>query len=85
ALDAFAFGDDAAASLGVSVRQARIVLLVMTALITAALVSAAGAIGFVGLVLRLAARFVLGPAHGWLLPTVAIFGAVFMVWVDTLA
>lgn len=85
ALDAFAFGDDAAASLGVSVRQARIVLLVMTALITAALVSAAGAIGFVGLVLPHAARFVVGPAHRRLLPTVAIFGAVFMVWVDTLA
>ncbi|MDO3398774.1 MULTISPECIES: FecCD family ABC transporter permease [Mycobacteriaceae] len=85
ALDAFAFGDDAAATLGVSVRQARIVLLVMTALITAALVSAAGAIGFVGLVLPHAARFVVGPAHLRLLPTVAIFGAVFMVWVDTLA
>lgn len=85
ALDAFAFGDDAAATLGVSVRQARIVLLVMTALITAALVSAAGAIGFVGLVLPHAARFVVGPAHVRLLPTVAILGAVFMVWVDTLA
>ncbi|MBU9765762.1 iron chelate uptake ABC transporter family permease subunit [Mycobacterium sp. TNTM28] len=84
-LDAFAFGQDAAATLGVAVTRARIVLLVITALVTAALVSAAGAIGFVGLVLPHAARFVVGPGHLRLLPTVVIFGAVFMVWVDTLA
>jgi len=84
-LDAFAFGHDAAATLGVSVLRARLVLMVVTALMTAALVSAAGAIGFVGLVLPHAARFVVGPDHRRLLPTVALLGAVFMVWVDTLA
>lgn len=84
-LDAFAFGQDAAATLGVSVNRARVVLLVITALVTSALVSAAGAIGFVGLVLPHAARFVVGPGHRRLLPTTAILGAVFMVWVDTLA
>lgn len=84
-LDAFAFGQDAAATLGVAVARARVVLLVMTALVTAALVSAAGAIGFVGLVLPHAARFIVGPGHRRLLPTAVILGAVFMVWVDTLA
>jgi iron complex transport system permease protein len=84
-LDAFAFGQDSAATLGVSVNRARVVLLVITALVTSALVSAAGAIGFVGLVLPHAARFVVGPGHRRLLPTTAILGAVFMVWVDTLA
>ena len=49
-LDAFAFGQDAAAALGVHVGRTRIVLLCTTALLTAALVSTAGAIGFVGLV-----------------------------------
>jgi iron complex transport system permease protein len=84
-LDAFAFGDDAAATLGVPVRRARMILLVATALITAALVSATGAIGFVGLVLPHAARFFVGPSHLRLLPTVTLLGAIFMVWVDTLA
>jgi len=84
-LDAFAFGEDSAASLGVSVFRVRLALLVITALMTAVLVSAIGAIGFVGLVLPHAARFVVGPGHGRLLPTVVILGAVFMVWVDTLA
>lgn len=85
ALDAFAFGEDAASSLGISVRTVRLVLLVVTALITATLVSAAGAIGFVGLVLPHAARAVVGPGHRLLLPATALIGAIFLVWVDTVA
>ncbi|WP_128645267.1 iron ABC transporter permease, partial [Rhodococcus sp. BS-15] len=85
ALDAFTFGHDAAASLGVPVKYVRILLLVITAVITAALVSAAGAIGFVGLVLPHAARFLVGARHRRLLPTTVVMGAIFMVWVDTIA
>ncbi|GHP18016.1 ABC transporter permease [Rhodococcus sp. NKCM2511] len=85
ALDAFTFGHDAAASLGVPVKWVRILLLVITALITASLVSAAGAIGFVGLVLPHAARFFVGARHRRLLPTTVVIGAIFMVWVDTIA
>jgi iron complex transport system permease protein len=84
-LDAFAFGTEAAATLGVNVARTRIVLLCVTALLTAALVSAAGAIGFVGLVLPHAARALVGPGHTRLLPVTALAGAVFLVWVDTLA
>ncbi|WP_408055412.1 FecCD family ABC transporter permease [Streptomyces paludis] len=84
-LDAFAFGQDAAATLGVSVGRTRLVLLCVTALLTAALVSSAGAIGFVGLVLPHAARALVGPGHARLLPVTALAGAVFLVWVDTLA
>lgn len=84
-LDAFTFGNTAAAALGVSVRKVRLLLFTVTALITASLVSAAGAIGFVGLVLPHAARFLVGPRHGRLLPATAVIGAVFMVWVDAAA
>ncbi|KWX24013.1 iron ABC transporter permease [Mycolicibacterium wolinskyi] len=85
ALDAFAFGHDAAASLGVPVMRVRVLLLVTTALLTAVLVSAAGAIGFVGLVLPHAARIIVGPAHRRLLVVTALAGAIFLVWVDTAA
>ena len=85
ALDAFTFGSAAAASLGIAVGRTRLVLLVVTALITAVLVSAAGAIGFVGLVLPHAARFLVGPRHARLLPVTTVLGAVLLVWVDTLA
>ncbi|MEV6263202.1 iron chelate uptake ABC transporter family permease subunit [Streptomyces sp. NPDC051784] len=84
-LDAFAFGQDAAATLGVAVARTRLVLLCVTALLTAALVSSAGAIGFVGLVLPHAARALVGPGHARLLPVTALAGAVFLVWADTLA
>lgn len=85
ALDAFAFGEDAAGALGISVTRVRALLLVVTALLTATLVSAAGAIGFVGLVLPHAARLLVGPGHRRLLPATAIAGAIFLVWVDTAA
>ncbi|MFG2499281.1 FecCD family ABC transporter permease [Streptomyces sp. NPDC048441] len=84
-LDAFAFGQDAAATLGVHVARTRLILLSTTALLTAALVSSAGAIGFVGLVLPHAARMLVGSGHARLLPVTALAGAVFLVWVDTLA
>ncbi|MGY0489033.1 FecCD family ABC transporter permease [Streptomyces sp. WG-D5] len=84
-LDAFAFGPEAAAALGVHVARTRIVLLCVTALLTAALVSTAGAIGFVGLVLPHAARALVGPGHARLLPVTALTGALFLVWVDTVA
>lgn len=84
-LDAFAFGQDAAATLGVNVARTRLVLLCVTALLTAALVSSAGAIGFVGLVLPHAARALTGPGHARLLPAATLGGAVFLVWIDTLA
>ncbi|MGC9540692.1 FecCD family ABC transporter permease [Streptomyces sp. UG1] len=84
-LDAFAFGDDAAAGLGVRVARTRLVLLCGTALLTAALVSSAGAIGFVGLVLPHLTRALTGSGHARLLPVTALTGAVFLVWVDTAA
>ncbi|WP_432420290.1 FecCD family ABC transporter permease [Nocardia neocaledoniensis] len=84
-LDAFAFGDEVAASLGISVGRVRMLLLVVTAIITAALVSVAGAIGFVGLVLPHAARMLVGPRHSRLIPATAVLGAVFMVWVDAVS
>lgn len=82
-LDAFAFGDTAAATLGVPVSSARWLLLGATALLTGGMVAVSGSIGFVGLVLPNAVRLVVGARHRVLLPLSAITGAVFMIWVDT--
>jgi iron complex transport system permease protein len=85
ALDAFIFGTDAAAALGIAVRRVQVVLLGVTALMTAAVVSIVGSIGFVGLVIPHAARFIVGPAHGRLLPASAVAGAIFMVLADIIS
>jgi len=82
-LDAFAFGDTAASALGIHVGRTRTTLLVATALLTGALVSVSGAIGFVGLILPHAVRLVVGARHRALLPLSALTGAIFLVWVDT--
>ncbi|WP_323717834.1 FecCD family ABC transporter permease [Paracoccus aminovorans] len=82
ALDAFTFGDDAAASLGIAVERVRLVLFAVTALITATIVSMVGSIGFVGLVVPHAVRILVGPGHMRLLPSCALVGAVFMVLAD---
>lgn len=82
ALDAFMFGTDTAAGLGIPVRRVRITLLGVTALMTATVVSIVGCIGFVGLVIPHAARFIAGPGHQRLLPVSAMIGAIFMVAAD---
>jgi iron complex transport system permease protein len=84
-LDAFAFGEASAGSLGVSVSVTRWTLLICTALLTACLVAFTGAIGFVGLVVPHLARLTCGPLHRRLLPLSALGGAVLLVWSDTLA
>lgn len=82
ALDAFTFGSDAATALGISVLRVRLLLFGVTAAMTAAMVSIVGSIGFVGLVVPHAARFLVGPGHARLLPACALIGAVFMVLAD---
>ncbi len=81
-LDGFAFGDEVASSLGIHVTRTRVILLILTALVTATLVSVAGSIGFVGLVLPHAARLMFGQRHSRVVPATVILGAIFMVWVD---
>lgn len=85
ALDAFAFGEVAAGSLGVSVRSTRWTLMIATAVVTAGLVAFTGAIGFVGLVVPHLARLVCGPLHRTLLPLSAAGGALLLVLADTAA
>jgi iron complex transport system permease protein len=83
-LDAFTFGESAAATLGVDVQRVRWGLLVAVALLTGALVSQSGSVGFVGLILPHAVRLVTGARHRLLLPLSALAGASFLVWADTL-
>ncbi|MDR6950729.1 iron complex transport system permease protein [Ancylobacter sp. 3268] len=85
ALDAFAFGADAAQALGVAVTRVRLVLLATTALLTATMVAIVGTIGFVGLVIPHAARFLVGPGHARLLPACLVIGGIFMILADILS
>lgn len=85
ALDAFTFGVDSAASMGIAVRPIRGILIGAMALVTAVMVSMVGAIGFVGLVIPHAMRFIVGSQHARLIPASALAGAVFLIGSDVLS
>lgn len=84
-LDALALGDEAAESLGVDVERTTRLVLGASALLTAAAVSIAGLVAFVGLVGPHAVRVLIGPSHARLLPSAALAGALFVVMADLLA
>ncbi|MFE1359577.1 FecCD family ABC transporter permease [Streptomyces harbinensis] len=83
-MNALATGDDTAAGLGVGVQRLRVLLLVASSLLTAVIVSVAGGIGFVGLVVPHAVRLLVGPDHRKVIPVSLLLGAVFLVLVDLL-
>jgi iron complex transport system permease protein len=85
ALDAFTFGPDAAAALGVPTARLRALLFAVTAAMTAVMVSITGTVGFVGLVVPHAARFLVGPGHLRLLPASLLLGAILTVLADILS
>jgi iron complex transport system permease protein len=81
-LDGFLLGEEAAAHLGVDVRRERALLLGLAALLTAAAVTIAGLIGFVGLVVPHVVRLVVGPGARSVLPLSALFGAGLLTFAD---
>lgn len=84
-LNLFALGERQAAHLGVNVNRTRLVVLIVSTLITAAAVSIVGTIGFVGLVVPHLVRLMAGPDYRILLPLTAIFGGIYVLWADTIA
>jgi iron complex transport system permease protein len=82
ALDALSMGDDEARSLGVPVTAVRYGVVAVATLISAATVSLAGMVGWVGLIIPHVARLAIGPGNTRLLPTSACLGAVFLLATD---
>lgn len=81
-INMLASGDDAARSLGVNADTLRVVCLAVVSLITAAIVSFTGTIGFVGLVSPHIARLFIGADNRYLIPASAMFGALLMLVSD---
>ncbi len=84
-LDLLALGDDTAATLGADVPRVRRAAVLGTAVLTASSVAVSGVIGFVGLVVPHAMRWLVGPLHGRLLPAVFLVGGGATVLADTAA
>lgn len=84
-LNIIALGERAATHLGMNVERKKILILVISSLLTAAAVSVVGIIGFVGLIVPHLMRLLVGADHKVLLPVSTIAGAIFLLWSDTLA
>ena len=84
-LDIMLLGEDAATQLGVNTDHLKKKVLVVSSVITAAVVSVTGIIGFVGLVVPHIVRILSGPKHRILLPFSLVFGGTFLIICDTLA
>jgi len=84
-IDVLALGEDTAASLGVDVERAGRRAFLLAALLAAATVSAAGLIGFVGLVVPHIARGIGLRTHRPLIVAAALIGATLVVAADLAA
>ncbi|TQS78711.1 MAG: Fe3+-siderophore ABC transporter permease [Methanomassiliicoccales archaeon Mx-03] len=83
-INLLATGDDNAKSLGINASQLRVLCLIAVSLITAAIVSFTGTIGFIGLVAPHVARIFVGSDNRFLVPASAFFGSLLMLVSDYL-
>ena len=83
-LNVLATGDDSAKALGINADRMRIFTLVLTGVVSAAIVSYTGLIGFVGLVTPHIVRMFIGADNRYLIPASAIFGAALMIIADVI-
>jgi iron complex transport system permease protein len=83
-MNLLALPDDEARALGVDTRRLRMLVVACATLMTASVVAISGIIGWVGLLIPHAARLLVGPDFGRLLPLAMLMGAAFMLAVDTL-
>lgn len=81
-LNLLSFGEDEAKSMGIDVSTVRIVCIICATLLTAAVVSIAGTIGWVGLMIPHLVRFIVGPNNKTVIPFSLLTGALFMLIVD---
>lgn len=78
-------GDEEARALGIRVGRDRTIILCVVAAVCASIVSVAGIVGWVGMIVPHIARAIVGPDHRRLIPVSALFGAAFLTVVDTLS
>ena len=84
-MNIMAFGDEQAKVSGVSVKKIKWLLLICASILTGAIVSISGVIGFIDLFTPHISRKLFGANHKYVLPITAILGGSFMVLCDLVA
>jgi len=78
-------GDEAAESMGVNTARTRVLVMVITTILTAGLVCFTGPIGFIGLITPHICRMFMGGDNRFLIPVAGFFGAALLLAADTVA
>lgn len=84
-LNIMSLGEEEAMTMGLNVERIKLLFFIISSLMTAAVVSVCGLIGFVGLIVPHITRRFVGPDHRYLIPASAFAGAIFLILCDILA
>jgi iron complex transport system permease protein len=84
-LNLLQFGDDQATQMGLNVRRAKFIIIIAASLVTAAAVSFAGIIGFVGLIVPHVVRIWWGVDYRRIIPLSILGGASVLLFADVLS
>lgn len=84
-LNSMSLPEDEARSLGIPVKRIRNLVIMGSAMVTAAVVSMCGQIGWVGLLIPHMVRMIFGNDNSSVIPASMAFGALFMLMIDTAA
>lgn len=84
-INLLSMGDEEAQSLGLNPERLRLLIIVVSTLITSAAVSISGIIGWVGLLVPHMTRMIVGPDHKILLPASLSIGASFLLLIDNIS
>ena len=86
ALNTFLLGENYAKSLGLNIKQSRMLIIVATSLLAGTITAFAGPIAFIGLAIPHLTRQIFDTAdHKMLLPAVFMFGAIIMLICDSIS
>jgi iron complex transport system permease protein len=85
ALNVLTLGEESAKSLGIEVERVKRTIFIISALLTGAVVSVSGLIGFIGMMVPHAVRMLVGPDHRVLLPASILIGGAFLTAADAVA
>ena len=84
-MNLLSLNEDEARSLGIKVDQMRLIIIVVSTLMTAVSVSICGIIGWIGLVIPHIGRFFVGNDHRSLIPSCIILGGTYLLIIDGIA
>jgi len=84
-LNIMSLGEEEAITMGLNVEKVKLIFFVISSVMTAAVVSVCGMIGFVGLIIPHIARRFIGPDHRRLIPASALCGGIYLILCDILA